>query len=161
MVSEDVSRFWGCSSPLLGRGLDENGKPVFRTLERAHESIVSGAPYVLGVLSDTSESSASPTSPGLSQVDEDSEDDADSIIMTAIQHPRWFDGIFRFHTVQIHGLVTPLGRQLNGCVGTIVRVDTAAKRYGVNVDNFGLKSIVSIQPEDLELIILNRAWSGG
>ena len=80
--------------------------------------------------------------------------------MNAIQHPRWFDSIFRFHTVQIHGLVTPLGRQLNGCVGTIVRVDTAAKRYAVNVDNFGLKSI---KPEHLELIIkpLNRVNSGG
>ena len=49
----DVSRFLGCSSTLSGRELDENGKPVFRTLERFHESIVSGGPYVLGVLSDT------------------------------------------------------------------------------------------------------------
>ena len=63
--------------------------------------------------------------------------------------------------VKLHGLVTPLGRQLNGCVGTIVRVDTAAKRYGVNVDNFGLDSSVSINPDNLELIILNRARSGG
>ena len=62
--------------------------------------------------------------------------------------------------VKIHGLVTPLGRQLNGCLGTIVRVDTAAKRYAVNVDNFGLKSI---KAENLELIIepLNRDNSGG
>ena len=65
--------------------------------------------------------------------------------------------------VKIHGLVTPLERQLNGCLGTIVRVDTAAKRYGVNVDNFGLKSI---KPENLELMIkqmnrVNRVNSGG
>ena len=63
--------------------------------------------------------------------------------------------------MKLHGLVTPLGRQLNGCVGTIVTVDTAAMRNGVHVDNFGLKSIVSINPDDLELIILNRARSGG
>ena len=101
-------------------------------------------------------------SSGLSQVDEDSEDDEDSRIMNAIQHPRWFDAIFTLSSVQvkIHGLVTPLGRQLNGCLGTIVRVDTAAKRYVVKVDNFGLKSI---KPENLELIIepLNRANSRG
>ena len=83
--------------------------------------------------------------------------------MNAIQHPRWFDAIFTLSSVQvkIHGLVTPLGRQLNGCVGTIVRVGTAEKRYGVNVDNFGLECIVGIKPENLELIILNRAKSGG
>ena len=59
-----------------------------------------------------------------------------------------------------HGLVSSLGRQLNGCVGTIVRVDAAAKRYAVNVDKFSLKSI---KPENLELIIepLNRDNSGG
>ena len=62
--------------------------------------------------------------------------------------------------VKIHGPVTELGRQLDGCLGTIVRVDTAAKRYGVNVGNFGLKSI---KPGTLELIIepLNRVNSGG
>ena len=62
--------------------------------------------------------------------------------------------------VKIHGLVSSLGRQLNGCVGTIVRVGTAEKRYGVNVDNFGLESI---NPENLEVIIkpLNRVNSGG
>ena len=63
--------------------------------------------------------------------------------------------------VNLHGLVTPLGRQLNGCVGTIVRVDTAAKRYGVDVDNLGWKSIVSINPDHIELIIFNRATVGG
>ena len=82
--------------------------------------------------------------------------------MNAIQHPGWFDAIFTLSGVQvkIHGLVTPLGRQLNGCLGTIVRVDTAAKRYVVKVDNFGLKSI---KPENLELIIeqLNRDNSRG
>ena len=82
--------------------------------------------------------------------------------MNAIQHPRWFDAIFTLSGVQvkIHGLVTPLERQLNGCLGTIVRVDTAAKRYVVKVDNFGLKSI---KPENLELIIepLNRVNSRG
>ena len=36
--------------------------------------------------------------------------------------------------VKIHGLVSSLGRQLIGCVGTIVRVGTAEKRYGANVD---------------------------
>ena len=84
--------------------------------------------------------------------------------MGAIQHPRW-PGLEMLITlagvqVKIHGLVTPLGRQLNGCVGTIVRVDAAAKRYAVNVDNFGLKSI---KPENLELIIepLNRVNSRG
>ena len=78
--------------------------------------------------------------PCISESD-DSEDD---------EPPRW-PGLEKLITlagvkVKIHGLVTPLGRQLNGCVGTIVRVDTAAKRYGVNVDNFGLKSI---KPDDL------------
>ena len=62
--------------------------------------------------------------------------------MNAIQHPRWFDGIFRFHRVQIHGLVTPLGRQLNGCLGTIVRFcDIEEERVTVNVFNVGLRSI--------------------
>ena len=53
---------------------------------------------------------------------EDSEDGEDSRIMNAVQHPRWFDAIFTFSGVQvkIHELVTPLGRQLNGCLGTIV-----------------------------------------
>ena len=103
-------------------------------------------------------------SSGLSRAYEDSEDDEDSRAMGAIQHPRW-PGLEMLMTlagvqVEIHGLVTPLGRQLNGCLGTIVRVDTAAKRYVVKVDNFGLKSI---KPEDLELIIepLNRANSRG
>ena len=72
---KDFSQFLGCSSTLSGRELDENGKPVFRTLKRFHRSLIIGGPYVLGVLSDTSESSASPTIPGLSQDDEDSEDD--------------------------------------------------------------------------------------
>ena len=63
--------------------------------------------------------------------------------------------------MNIHGLVTPLERQLNGCLGTIVfRIVTAAKRYVVKVDNFGLKST---KPENLELIIepLNRVKSRG
>ena len=101
-------------------------------------------------------------SSGLSRAYEDSEDDEDSRAMGAIQHPRWFAAIFTLTggQVKIHGLVTPLGRQLNGCLGTIVRVDTAAKRNAVNVDNFGLKSI---KPENLELIVkpLNRVNSGG
>ena len=74
--------------------------------------------------------------------------------------PRWRRRYRAGVKVKIHGLVAPLGRQLNGCVGTIVRVDAAAKRYAVNVDNFDLKSI---KPENLELIIepLNRVNSGG
>ena len=74
--------------------------------------------------------------------------------MNAIQHPRWFDCILRFHTVQIHGLVTPLGRQLNGCWGTIVRFcDSEEERVTVNVDNIGLRSI---KPEGLEFIIVEE-----
>jgi len=103
-------------------------------------------------------------SSGLSQVDEDSDDDEDSRAMGAIQHPRW-PGLEMLSAllgvqVKIHGPVTQLGRQLDGCLGTIVRVDTAAKRYVVKVDNFGLKSI---KPENLELIIepLNRVNSRG
>ena len=91
---------------------------------------------------------------------DDSEDD---------KPPRW-PGLEKLITlagvkVKIHGLVTPLGRQLNGCLGTIVRVDTvtvdtAAERVAVKVDNSGLKSI---NPENLELIIepLNRVNSRG
>ena len=66
------------------------------------------------------------------------------------QPPRWRRRFRAGVKVKIHGLVTPLGRQLNGCLGTIVRVDTAAKRYAVNVDTFGLKSI---KPENLEIIV--------
>ena len=64
--AEDVSRFLGCSSTLSGREFDENGTPVFRTLKAFHVSIVIAGSYILGVLSDTSESSASATSAGLS-----------------------------------------------------------------------------------------------
>ena len=83
--------------------------------------------------------------------------------MNAIQHPRWFDAIFTFSAVQvkIHGLVTPLGRQLNGCLGTIVRVyESEEERVTVNVDNVGLRSI---KPDNLEFIIepLNRVNSRG
>ena len=83
--------------------------------------------------------------------------------MNAIQHPRWFDAIFTLSGVQvkIHGLVTPLGRQLNGCLGTIGRFcDSEEERVTVNVDNVGLRSI---KPENLELIIepLNRVNSRG
>ena len=41
--------------------------------------------------------------------------------------------------------MTPLGRQVNGCVGTIVRVDTAAKRYGVNVDNLTIATYLMVR----------------
>ena len=64
--AEDVSRFLGCSSTLSGREFDENGTPVFRTLKAFHVSLIIAGPYIIGVLSDTSESSASATSAGLS-----------------------------------------------------------------------------------------------
>ena len=35
----DASRFLCCSSTLSGRELDDNGNPVFRTLERFHDHI--------------------------------------------------------------------------------------------------------------------------
>ena len=84
--------------------------------------------------------------------------------MNAIQHPRWFDAIFTLSSVQvkIHGLVTPLGRQLNGCLVTIVRFcDSEEEPVTVNVDNVGLRSI---RPGNLELFIiepLNRVNSRG
>ena len=63
--ADDFSRFLGCS----------------RTLSYQI------APYVIKVLADTSESSASPRSPGLSQVDEDSEDDrAIEHVVGTIEH---------------------------------------------------------------------------
>ena len=68
--SEEVSKFLGCSSTLSGREFDENGTPVFRTLQAFHMSLDIAGPYILGVLSDTSESSASATSAGLSQVEQ-------------------------------------------------------------------------------------------
>ena len=56
--------------------------------------------------------------------------------------------------VKLHGLVTPLGRQLNGCLGTIVRFcDSEEERVTVNVSNVGLRSIT---PEDLEFIIVEE-----
>ena len=56
----------------------------------------------------------------IGEVSDDSEDD---------EPPRW-PGLEQLVTlagvkVKIHGLVSSLGRQLNGCVGTIVRVDDA------------------------------------
>ena len=47
--------------------------------------------------------------------------------------------------VKIHGLVSSLGRQLIGCVGTIVRVGTAEKRYGVNVDNLTIATYLMVR----------------
>ena len=80
------------------------------------------------------------------------------------QLPRW-PGLEKLITlagvrVKIRWLETPLGRHLNGCLGTIVKLGTATERYAVNVDNFGLKSI---KPENLENMIkpLNRDNSGG
>ena len=67
---KDVSMFLACSSTLSGREFDENGTPVFRTLEAFHVSLVLAGPYILGVLSDTSESSASATSAGLSPIEQ-------------------------------------------------------------------------------------------
>ena len=42
--------------------------------------------------------------------------------------------------------MTPLGRQLNGSLGTIERYDPARRRFGVNVDNVGLQSF---KPDNL------------
>ena len=86
--------------------------------------------------------------PCSSESDDSEDDDTPKLVSVPSsddeppKSPRWLE--------KIHGLVTPLGRQLNGCVGTIVRVDTAAKRYGVNVGNFGLESI---KEENLETIL--------
>ena len=62
---EDVWQFLGCPSTLSGREVDNNGTPVFCTLKALHVSLVMIGPYILGVLSDTSESSANATSAGL------------------------------------------------------------------------------------------------
>ena len=57
--------------------------------------------------------------------------------------------------MEVCGFVTPLGQQLSGCLGTVVRYDHAANRFDVGRDEGGV-SVESVRPDNLETIVEYR-----